>query len=199
MQLDQVSAIGTGQSVQSIDVLGDHGNDSAHIFQFYDCMVYRVWPRGAKCRPGFELVVPVLDSGRFRGHEVLVIHRPATSPNAVWSPEIGDSASGRNTSAGKNHYPVCFPEVSSQVFQLSSHLRKFQTTNRACPRIKFFRESRRRIIERGTEDFQVFLHDVGRLAPIIRAQIIWKDRKVVFRIGDPKAERNAPDDLERLI
>src|ERR1700688_4747414 len=59
--------------------------------------------------------------------------------------------------------------------------------------------SGRGIVQRGAEDFKIFLNDVGRLAPIVRAQIIRKDRQVVFRVGGSKAECNTLEELDRLI
>src|ERR1700736_4348585 len=107
--------------MQSIDVLGNHRLDLARVFQLYDRMVHWIGSRCAKRRPGLELVVPMLDSSCLGSHEVLVIYRPATSPNAIRSPEIGDSASSRDASAGKDHHSARFSQKFDQVFELSRH------------------------------------------------------------------------------
>src|ERR1700693_267463 len=124
MKFDQVLSVSAGQGVQSIDILGQHRDDFLRIFKFYDRFVHRIWPRGAKRRPSLQLVVPVLNSSRFRSHEVLIINGPATGPNAVRSPEIRNTAFSRNPGSGEDHYPVRFSNVFDQIFQLSSHLTK---------------------------------------------------------------------------
>src|SRR4029077_10128652 len=106
---------------QPINVLGEHRSDFSGVFQLYNGMMHRIWPRGLKRGPSLKLVVPVLDTRRFRGHKILVVHRLATSPNAIWPPEIRDPAPGRNASTGKDHYPVRFSEVFDQIFQFGSH------------------------------------------------------------------------------
>src|ERR1700744_2510129 len=89
-------------------------------------MVDRVWSRCTKCRPCLEFVIPVLDPSRLRSHEILVVDRLGTFPNAVWSTEIRDPASGGNSGAGKDHDTVRGSEVSGQPLQLSGHHREFR-------------------------------------------------------------------------
>ena len=97
--------------------------DFFRIFQLHDRFVHRIWPRRAKRRPSLKFVVPMLDSSRFRRHEILVIHGLAAGPNAIRPPEIRNSASSRYSGPGKDHYPVRFSNVFDQFLQLGSHSR----------------------------------------------------------------------------
>ena len=121
-----------GESVQSIDVLSNNRDDFTSLFQSNDCMMHQVWTRGAKQGPSFELVVPVLDSRCFRGHEVLVVNRPSTGPNTIWPSEIRDSASGRDSSPRKDHDPARFSDKFDQILKLRTHLRNSSSRTEAA-------------------------------------------------------------------
>ena len=55
--------------------------------------------------PGFQFVIPMLDSGCFRGHEILVVNRLAPRPDALRSAKIRNAAPGRNSRAGEDQNP----------------------------------------------------------------------------------------------
>ncbi len=94
MEFDQVFLIRPGKRMQSVDILGDNGYDFAGVFQPDDGVMNRIRPSRAEQGPRFELVVPMLDASCFRAHEVLVVNRRSSFPDAVWPAKVWNPASG---------------------------------------------------------------------------------------------------------
>src|SRR5438477_11767957 len=62
----------------------------------------------------FELIIPVLDSRRFRCHEILKINRLPSGPDTLRPTEIRNSAYSRNTGAGKDERLLRSTEIIGQ-------------------------------------------------------------------------------------
>src|ERR1700730_13731509 len=65
VQLDQMLAIRAGQGVQSVDVLGEYGDNFIRLLPFYDCVVHRIRSGCAKRRPSLQFVIPMFDTSCF--------------------------------------------------------------------------------------------------------------------------------------
>src|SRR5260370_32920827 len=105
-----------------MEYLGESGDESLGVCQFENCVMPLIWGRDAKLWPSLELVIPVLDASRFRGHEVVVINWFAAGPDTIRSPEIRNPASCRNAGTGKNQYPVRPSNMFDQRLELRIHL-----------------------------------------------------------------------------
>src|SRR3954467_5440607 len=97
--------------MQTIDVLSHDCDDLAGFFERDDGAMDRVRRRVPITIPAFELKIPMLDSRRFRGHEVLEVNRLPASPNALRSAKIGDPAPRRNAGASENQRAVRVPQI----------------------------------------------------------------------------------------
>lgn len=122
MEFDQVFWIRPGKRVQSVDILGHDGYDFTGLFQSDDGVVNRIRPSRAEQGPRFELVVPMLDASCFRAHEVIVVNRPSSFPDAVWTAKVRNPASGRYAGACKDHDPICFPQKTAQICHNRIHI-----------------------------------------------------------------------------
>src|SRR2546430_1744356 len=89
VQFDQSLGSGPGAGVEAINILRYYRQDFAGAFEIDDGLVRRIRARGAKARPTFELIVPMLDSGSLRAHEVVVIDGLPLFPHPFWPPKIG--------------------------------------------------------------------------------------------------------------
>jgi len=81
-----------GEAMQAVDVLRDNRAESTGLFQADDRMMNRVRPGVAEGISPFELVIPMRDSRRFRGHEILEIDRLSPGPYTLRSTEIRNAA-----------------------------------------------------------------------------------------------------------
>src|SRR4051812_31631429 len=98
-------------AVQSIDILRDDASEFARVFQTHDRSMHRIRPRIAKSISAFQLIIPMLDAGRFRGHEILEVNRLPACPNAVWAAKVRYPAPGRDASPGENDRTSGSPNV----------------------------------------------------------------------------------------
>lgn len=108
--------IGTrsGQRMQAVNILGEYHGDLFGLLKLHDCMMHGVGSSCGNCSPAFQLVVPMLDPRGFRCHEILIIDRLTSPPNALRSTEIGNTTSGRDARAGKYQHPSCDFDISNQ-------------------------------------------------------------------------------------
>ena len=102
MQLDEPLRARAGEAMQAIDVLRDDGAELAGSLKPNDGVMHGVWLRIAERVAAFKLVIPVLDPRRFRGHEVLVIDRLTSLPDALRPAKIRDTTAGGDPGPGKD-------------------------------------------------------------------------------------------------
>ena len=106
MEFNKNFRAGTGETMQSVDVLGENGAKLPRAFQANDRVMDVVRPGEPEHRPSFKLIIPVLDSRRFRGHEILEVNGPPASPYTLRPTEIRNAAAGRNTGTGEDERPM---------------------------------------------------------------------------------------------
>src|SRR5437870_3857328 len=83
VQLDQAFGTRSGLAVQAINILRNDAAKFAGLLQSNDDLMNGIRPRMAKSISAFQLVIPMLDAGRFRGHEILEVNRLAARPHPL--------------------------------------------------------------------------------------------------------------------
>ena|SRR5437773_6815713 len=83
---------GAGKPVQTVDILSDNRKEFPCLFQPDDGVMNRVGPGVAEGISPFELIIPMLDSRRFRRHEVLEIDGLPAGPDTLRATEIRNAA-----------------------------------------------------------------------------------------------------------
>ena len=78
--------------MQAVDILCDNRAEFSGFFQADDRMMNGVGLGVAEGISAFELVIPMLDSRRFRRHEVLEIDGLPAGPDALRATEIRNAA-----------------------------------------------------------------------------------------------------------
>ena len=102
VEFDQAFRGGAGEAMQTVNVLGDHGAEFSGFFQTDDGVMNGVGPGVAKRVSPFQLVIPMLDSRRFRRHEILIVDRLPPGPDTLRPAEIRDAAVRRDAGAGED-------------------------------------------------------------------------------------------------
>ena len=92
VKFHKMFSTGAGEAMQAVDVLRDNGAEFSRPFQSSAGMMNGVGPGVAESISPFELVIPMLDSRRFRSHEILEIDGLPPGPDTLRSAEIRDSA-----------------------------------------------------------------------------------------------------------
>jgi len=118
MEFDEALGTCSGLAVQAVNVLGDNATDFARVFEAHDRLVDHIRSRAQKTFAAFKFVIPMLDPGRFRTHEILIIDRLTSRPDAVGTAKIGDTAFGGNAGAGENDGLRGIAQVIRQVHGL---------------------------------------------------------------------------------
>ena len=102
MQFDKAVGTGAGEAMQPSMFCVTTAQSFPSAFQSDHGVMHCVRLGVAEGISSFELVIPMLDPRRFRGHEVLKINRLPSRPDTLWSAKIRNAASGRDAGAGKN-------------------------------------------------------------------------------------------------
>jgi hypothetical protein len=115
MQLDQPIRTCARERVQAIDILSYNHQYLPRVLEPGDGVMDGIGPCSSKSIPALELVIPMLDPRRFRGHEVLEINRLPPRPDTLRTTKIGNAAAGRNSGAGKDQGLVCCSEIIGKL------------------------------------------------------------------------------------
>ena len=83
---------GAGEAMQAVDILSNDRMQSPGLFQTDDGVMNCVGLGVAEGISPLELVIPMLDSRRFRCHEIVEIDGLPAGPHTLRSPEIRNAA-----------------------------------------------------------------------------------------------------------
>lgn len=123
VEFNQPVRAGAGKAMEAINVLRDDAAEFSRPFQTDDGIMNGVRPGVAEGISPFELVIPMLYSRRFRGHEILVVDRLSARPDTLRTAKIRNPAARGNAGAGEDERLLRSPEVVGK-----SHPSKYPIT-----------------------------------------------------------------------
>src|SRR6185503_17774391 len=104
--------------MQTVNILGHNSSQFACSFQSNDRQVRVIGTRVAKNLPGFQFVIPMLNPGSFRIHEILVIHWLTSFPDTLRPAKIGYTTVSRNASPSKKEDFCRFSQILCKLLLL---------------------------------------------------------------------------------
>src|ERR1041385_564493 len=115
------TGIRTRASMETIDILGNNGEQFAGPLKTDDRMMRLVGDGITKSVPTFEFVIPVFEPGGFRTHEIMVVNRLPPFPNALRTAKIGDATAGGNARASEYDDLCCLAQEFNEAIEFVRH------------------------------------------------------------------------------
>jgi len=115
VQLDHSVLRVSGELVQSVNILGHQRIQAPDLFQLMQCPVGWIGLSVTNLIPTLKFELPVADTSLVRVHEVIVVDGLPFFPQALRTPKVGDTRSGRDACTGEGEDSMGLGQEGSQL------------------------------------------------------------------------------------